>query len=153
MNSELRDRLKAIAYAKSYPFCYGCYARATKGKCAKCHSDDLMRELPGVGVEYGTDWVIESLIRSELTPIDTGEAFEQSLEGCYPETTKVGFMELDTITVMKEMDPICFRMAESEYIDSLLEDEQVITFDNGSTYYWAHDVENFCDENESEVAS
>lgn len=36
-------------------------------------------------------------------------------------------------------DPISWEMACDEYIDSLEQDEEIISFDNGSTYYWAHD--------------
>ena len=33
---------------------------------------------------------------------------------------------------MKDQDPIAFNIAEGEYIDSLLQDEQIVTFDNMS---------------------
>ena len=36
-----------------------------------------MRHLEGVGVEYGTDCVIESLIKEHCTPIDAEEQFEE----------------------------------------------------------------------------
>jgi hypothetical protein len=35
---------------------------------------------------------------------------------------------------MKDQDPIAFGIAQSEYMDSLLSDEQVVTFDNGVNY-------------------
>lgn len=149
MSTELKERLQALAYAKTFPFCYGCYARAPSGTCTKCGSDDLMRELPGEGVEYGTDWVIESLVRGALEPVDTSEVFENSLEGIYPETTKIGFIEYDTISAMKELDPVAFRMAESEYVDSLVSDGELLEI--GSRYYWLHDLENYLDQEEAEV--
>ena len=40
------------------------------------------------------------------------------------------------------MDKISWDIAKDEYISSLEEDEEVISFDNGSTYYWAYDIEN-----------
>lgn len=53
MNSEIKTELEKIAYQKSNPFCYHCYSSAPTGRCTTCLSDDLMREVKGVGVEYG----------------------------------------------------------------------------------------------------
>jgi hypothetical protein len=39
-----------------------------------------MRPLDGVGVEYGTEWVIEHLIKEHREPIDTEEAYEELLD-------------------------------------------------------------------------
>lgn len=145
--SEINSKLESIAFNKTIPFCYCCYKEAPTGTCKSCHSDDLMRLLPSVGCEYGTEWVVESLIDENLEPIDTTEIFEQMIEECYEETTQVGFMKLSTVEIMKAQDPICWDIAKGEYIDGLAEDDQVITFDNGSNYYWIHDIENYIDEN------
>ena len=75
------------------------------------------------------------------------------IEDCYEETTQVGFMKLSTVQVMKDQDPICWDIAKGEYIDGLAEDEQVITFDNGSNYYWIHDLENYIEKNEIDEAA
>ena len=147
---EITARLEKLAFKKTMPFCYSCYSKAPTGRCVQCGSDDLMRELAGEGVEYGVDWVIRSLIRDNLTPVETEETFEQSISDCYPETTTVGWLELDTVTVLKEMDPVSWRTAESEWIDAELSDDRLITFDNGSTYYWTQEVEEYLDEAESE---
>jgi hypothetical protein len=106
-----------------------------------------MRLLPGYGCEYGTDWVIENLLEENLETVDITKSFEQMIEDCYGETTKVGFLDLLTVEVMKDQDPIAWDIAKSEYMDGLAQDEQVITFDNGSNYYWLHDIENFVEEN------
>lgn len=148
--TEIQNKLEKIAYAKSIPFCYGCYQDAVTGKCKSCGSDDLMRKLPEYGVEYGPEWIVDVLIKENLEPIESEEVFSDMLRECYSETVQVGFLTLDTVTVMKDQDPIAFNMAESEYMDSLLEDEQVVTFDNGSNYYWVHDVEQFLEEHEPE---
>lgn len=151
--NEIKTKLESIAYAKTIPFCYGCYQKAPTGRCKDCFSDDLMRLLPDYGVEWGTCWVIETLIDQNLTPIDDEEVFSQMISECYSETTKVGFLELDTVSVMKDQDPIAFNIAQSEYMDSLLQDEQVITFDNGANYFWIHDVEQYIEENLPEEAA
>ena len=149
----IKNKLQKIAYQKTIPFCYSCYKEAPTGKCSTCLSDDLMRLLPDFGCEYGTEWVVEELLKSEVETVDTEEVFEQMIEDCYDETTQVGFMKLSTVEVMKAQDPICWDIAKSEYIDGLAEDDQVITFDNGSNYYWTHDIENFIEENELDEVS
>ncbi len=60
--------------------------------------------------------------------------------------------KIDRLTLMKDQDPICWDMAKGEYIDGLVEDEQLVTFDNGHTYYWFNDIENYIDENELDEA-
>lgn len=147
---EITARLERLAFKKTNAFCYSCFRTAPTGCCEVCGSDDLMRELPGEGVEYGVDWVIRSLLRENLTPVDTAEAFEQSVSDCYPETVKVGWLELDTVSVLKEMDPVSWEMAEGEWIDHELSDERLMTFDNGGTYYWTHEVEAYLDEAETD---
>ncbi|MGE3611649.1 MAG: hypothetical protein AB7I27_18815 [Bacteriovoracaceae bacterium] len=86
--------------------------KAPKGVCHHCHSDDLIRHLEGVGVEWGTDWVIKHILQEELTPIDTDEAFEDSIRGCHPEETVVGWLKLDTVEILKSQDPISWRIAQ-----------------------------------------
>ena len=34
-----------------------------------------------------------------------------------------------------------WELAQGEYISSLEEDEELMSFDNGSTYYWTLDIE------------
>ena len=98
MDSDILVKLKELAFKRTIPFCYCCYKEAPTGTCNICHSDDLMRLLPGIGCEYGTDWVIKEILREDLQEINLREAFEASLEGCYPETVQVGWLNLDTIT-------------------------------------------------------
>lgn len=143
--SNLMMRLTNLAFKKTIPFCYGCYIEAPTGRCAQCHSDDLMRLLPSEGCEYGTDWVIRSLLSEALASIDTEEAFEDSIRSCYPETVTVGWMELDTVTVMKDSDSVSWDMAQSEWLDSEVSEGIIVTFDSGSTYYWTHEVEAYLD--------
>jgi len=149
MNTEIKIKLEEIAFKKTVPFCYSCYKEAPTGCCSKCHSDDLMRLRQGSGCEYGIDWVIEELITEALTPVNTSEAFEQSMNDCYPETTTVGWMQLDTVSVMKEMDPVCWDMAKSEWESAEVEEGNIISFDGGSTYFWKSDVESFIEEQEA----
>jgi hypothetical protein len=146
---ELYKRLETLAYKRSIPFCYGCYAKAPSGRCSQCFSDDLMREMAGVGCEYGTDWIIEAILNEELTPVDLSEEFEESVRQCYSETTKVAWMEFDTVNLAKEMDSISWRCAQGDYESQEESEGNIITFD-GSTYYRTSDVEEFLDKVETE---
>ncbi len=145
LSFETQERLKRLAYQRTIPFCYSCYQEAPSGRCAGCMSDDLMRLLPGDGCEYGVDWVIKSLVRENLTAINMDERFEDSVRECYPETTQVGWMELDTVQIMKELDPIGWDVAQSDWVSAEEVDGQITTFDNGSTYYRTDEVEEYLD--------
>ena len=139
----LIKKLEVIAWNKSKPFCYSCYKEAPSGTCSTCLSDDLMRITADDGPEYGVDWIVKHLVETNLKTVDTESAFEESVAECYPETVKVGWMELDAITVMKTMDPLWWKMAISEHVDNEVADDQLVTFDNGNSYYRTSDLEDF----------
>ncbi|MFM6927214.1 MAG: hypothetical protein ACKOX6_02050 [Bdellovibrio sp.] len=126
MNSEIQQQLRNLALKRTIPFCYSCYQQAPTGVCKSCHSDDLMRLLPGHGCEYGLDWAIAAILREELMPVDTEEEFEESVRSCYPEEVQVGWMSFDAVSVMKEMDPVSWGLAMSEWLDQEVEDENII---------------------------
>ncbi|MFA6236241.1 MAG: hypothetical protein WC635_02850 [Bacteriovorax sp.] len=135
MKTEIQNKLHQLALKQSIPFCYGCYQDAPTGQCKYCGSDDLMRHLHGIGCEYGTEWIVQHILETELTPVDTEEVFEESIRQCYPEETKVGWMTFDTVTLMKSQDPISWKIACDEWASSEEDDGNIISFDNGSTYY------------------
>ena len=141
MKSEIQQKLETLAFNRTTPFCYGCYVQAPKGICPECHRDDLMRHLDGVGCDWNLDFAIKAILQEELTAVDTDEAFEESVRSCYPETVQVGWMTLDTVTVMKSSDPISWDIARGEWEAQEVEDGGLFTFDNGSTYYWLSDLE------------
>lgn len=141
MKTEIQTQLKSVAFKRSKPFCYSCYKEAPSGRCLTCGSDDLMRLVPGVGCEWGVDWVILHIVESELTAVNTEEAFEESVRSCYSEEIQVGWMKLDTVSVMKEMDPVSWSIARSEWESQEADEGNLISFDNGSTYYQREDVE------------
>lgn len=141
MNTEIKEKLEKLAYKKSIPFCYSCYKEAPTGKCKCCGSDDLARLVRSVGMDWGCDWIIEHILQSELTPVNVDETFEESIRSCYPETVQVGWMNLDTVSVMKDQDPTSWRIAQSEWESQEAEDGSIMSFDNGHTYYWTSDLE------------
>jgi len=140
MNSDLKDKLQTLAFDVTDNFCYSCYKVVKGDYCPGCSSDDFMRHLDGVGVEYGTDWVIEHLIKEHCEAVDAEEQFEETLNECY-ETVKVGCCEWDAGYVMKELDPIAFRCGVSDY---LADDEQFVEVDG--EHYNISDIENMIDE-------
>ena len=137
MKAEIETKLEEMAMRETTPFCYLCYCDCPKGLCIRCGSDDLMRRLPGCGVEYGVDWVFEYLL-SDLESVDIEEIFEGMLEDVYGETAKVGPLEVDMASTLKN-DSVWWRTAKWEYLDSLLEDE-MLTEIKGK-YYWTSDLE------------
>lgn len=141
MNTEIYQKLTELALQRSKPFCYHCYKVAPTGICKICQSDDLMRLVDGVGCEYGIDWVINHILETELEPVDLEETFEQYVRECYPETTKVGWMEFDTVDLMKENDPVGWRCALADWESQEADEGNIVTFDNGSTYYWVKDLD------------
>jgi len=141
MKTEIQSQLESFAFKRSKSFCYSCYKEAPSGRCFFCGSDDLMRLVPGVGCEWGVDWVITHIVESELKSVNTEEAFEESVRSCYPEEVQVGWMKLDTVSVMIEMDPVSWNIARSEWESQEEEEGNLISFDNGSTYYQRDDVE------------
>ena len=62
-------------------------------------------------------------------------------------------MDLNTVDILKTMDEISWDIAKDEYISSLAEDEEVISFDNGSNYYWTSDIEELLENNLQKSAS
>ncbi len=147
MKDEIQTKLESLAFKKTIPFCYGCYKDAPSGRCLACGSDDLMRKLPGVGVEWGTSWVIQHILEEELTPVDLNEEFEESLRQCYPETTTIGFLkDYDTVSAMKELDPVAWSCAQSEWESYEADEGTIFSIDNGSTYYRMSDIEELVEE-------
>jgi len=107
-----------------------------------------MRLLDSHGCEYGADWIFPILLNESLTPVDTEEAFEEMIRECYPETVSVGWLQLDVVAVIKDQDPVSWRIAKDEWLDQQVEDENLVTFDLGSTYYATYDVESYIEKEE-----
>ena len=143
ISTSIEGRLEELAYNQTENFCYGCY-RVVEGEfCPECHSDDFMRFLDGVGVEYGTDWVIESLIKEHCQAVDDEELFDEMLDECYPEIT-IGCCSWSPSDVMKELDPTAYRIGVSENADSLVQDDQL--YELGGEYYQVFDIEEMIEE-------
>ncbi len=142
----LHARLESAAYKVSDNFCYSCYKVVDGEFCPTCHSDDFMRHLSGVGVEYGTEWVIQHLIEQHCTAVDGEDLFEEVLDECYPEVT-VRCCTFSPSAVMKELDPTCFRIGAQENLDSLAEDSQL--YETGGEYYNTCDIDDMLGEIES----
>ena len=140
MNAEeIQNKLTDLAFERTTPFCYSCYQVCPDGYCGICGSDDLMRHLEGVGVEYGTDWVIKSILEEELSEVDLEESFEQIMDDLYGEEVQIGFIKTSVSCAIKVLDPIAWDIAKSEHLDFLMEDKSVIEI--GGRYYWKHEVE------------
>lgn len=140
MNNEIQQQLHQLALKRSIPFCYGCYKEAPTGRCNSCGSDDLMRLVPEVGCEYGTDWIIRHILETELEAANLEEMFEDSVRQCYPEETKAGWMTFDTVTLMREQDPIGWRCALGDYESQEESEGNIVSVDGGATYYYSQEL-------------
>ncbi len=132
-HDELMAKLEKLAYERTIPFCYSCYKRCPSGVCPDCHTDDLMRELEGVGVEYGTDWVVKHIIREELEPVDVEQRTLDLLNECY-EPVKIVCLERKAGDLLKELDPVAFSCCVADEESALLEDEDSYIEIEGDIY-------------------
>ena len=140
ITDDLQEKLTALAFDVTDNFCYCCYKVVEGDHCPSCHSDDFMRHLDGVGVEYGTGWVVEHLIKEHCSAVDAEEQFEELLsETC--ETVKIGSLEYDPGYVLRNIDPVAFRCGVS---DMLADDEQFVEADG--EHYRVCDIENMIEE-------
>lgn len=142
----IHGRLEEVAMKITDNFCYACYKVVTGDRCPTCGTDDFMRHLKGVGVEYGTEWVIEHMLENNLTAVDGDELFEELLDECYPEV-KIGCCTFSPSQVMKELDPTCFEIGAKENLDSLAEDGNL--YEYGGNYYRIDELEDMLDELEA----
>ena len=138
MNAEIETKLTKKALERTIPFCYTCYRDCPDGRCISCWSDDLMRHLPCIGVEYGTEWVIEHMVQ-DLESVDTEEVFKDMVVEVYGKTDTVGPLEFDVVDTLKKEDPDWWSEAKWEYIDDLVQSAEIAEI--GNKYYWASDLE------------
>lgn len=143
----LHARLEAAAYKVTDNFCYSCYKVVKADFCPSCHSDDFMRHLSGVGVEYGCEWVIDHLIKQHCEAVDAEALFEEILDECYEEF-KIGCCTFYPSDIMKELDPTAFRIGAQENVDSLAEDGQL--YESDGDYYNTFEVEEMLDDIEND---
>lgn len=134
------QNLRKIALEETIPFCGNCQKPVLIDRCELCGSEDLMRLIDGVGSDYGTDWVIAHILKTSLKKVNLDQVFEEHISSCFQATTKVGWLDLDTIQVLKEMEAVSWQIAQSEYTYYLQLDEEIISFDKGHTFYWMNDV-------------
>ena len=137
MKEKIETKLEEMAWEKTTPFCYTCYIDCPDGVCHICGSDDLMRHLPGVGVEYGIEWVCQHLLK-DFKEADTEAIFEEMIECDYGQTVKVGFATLDVPKILKTHDAIGWKAAKNEYIDSLMDEGILVSLYD--KIYRSHDL-------------
>jgi hypothetical protein len=136
-SEKTKEALKEKAHDISRPFCYSDYMTVEENedgefRCPKCGSDDLMREVEGVGVEYGYDWIVDHLVETEGEKVDIEELFRELLDEIH-EPIKFGELEYCPSQVLEVVDPTAFRMGCNDNADSLMEDDQLVYL-NGNYY-------------------
>jgi hypothetical protein len=130
---KIKEALKQRAHDQSRPFCYSDYITVSLDEhgqafCPRCGSDDLMRELEGVGVEYGYEWIMEHIVEMEGERVDVEELYRDLLDECYPEV-KFGELTYSPALVLESVDPTAFRVGAGEYADGMIEDGLLMELD------------------------
>ena len=74
------------------------------------------------------------------------------IEDCYSEEIKIGWLNLNTADILKIRDEVSWEMAKDEYIASLEDDEEIMSFDNGKTYFATSDIEQLLEDKLDEKA-
>ena len=105
-----------------------------------------MYEMPRIGVAFGTVWLVHEILREHLTATNTLDAFEQSVAESYLETVKIGWIEHDTASAIKELDQIFGDVVHGEWFDSEIWDGNIITIENGSSHYLVSEIEQLIEE-------
>lgn len=105
-----------------------------------------MRFIPVMGCEYGVDWVIRHLIEEALDPVELEVVYEDFIKGLYPENANIGWITVCTIDALKVLDPISWDLAVNEWVNSEVEDGNLVTFDSGNSYFWKSEIEEFLGE-------
>lgn len=140
-SDKIKEALKERAHDISRPFCYSDYITVEADKdgdyrCPRCGSDDLMREVEGVGVEWGYDWIIDHIVETEGEKVDIEELYRDLLDEIY-EPIKFGELEYCPSQVLEAVDETAFRMGCNDNADSLVEDGQLVCL-NGNYFRIEH---------------
>jgi hypothetical protein len=131
------EHLNELAHEQSRPFCYSDYTTVEPDSngnafCPSCGSDDLMREVPEVGVEFGYDWIVEHIVSTKGELVDVEELFRDMLDEIY-QPVRFGELEYSPAHVLECIDQVAFNMGVNEYADSLVVDGNLIDV-NGAYY-------------------
>lgn len=86
------------------------------------------------------------LIKTELTPTDTEEMFEEFLNECYPEIDIIG-LKYQAGSALKVLDPVAFRCGHNDFVDSEVSNE-VITDEIDGEHYDLYEVNLLLEEHE-----
>ena len=111
-----------------------------------------MRHLEGMGVEYGTGWIVDHLLGENLEPVkyDDGylENYIDSTEGVNATVNIPLLGDVDAVEAFKryasDTDKRCL-LADLENSDAV--DGQVVSFDGEDTFYNTWEVEKFIEDN------
>ncbi len=90
-----------------------------------------------------TDWVIVHLLdETTIQKFSIDETFEEWMCDVYPESFKIGWIEFDTVSAIKQLDPVSWQLAKSEWLDKEEQDGRIVSFDHGATYVRVESIEN-----------
>jgi hypothetical protein len=109
--------------------------------------------LESVGVEYGIDWVVDHFLEVEIKPewdteSEAEDWFEEQLDAIYGDQISICGYNYSPGHALRRLDPVAFRQAFLDHMDSLDKDGEMFEHKNGK-YYTVYNLEEWIKENES----
>ena len=85
-------------------------------------------------------WILEHFIAEKVPPVNLDAMFEDHVSDCYDGDCQIGWLTINVAHAIQNLVPVSWRIAKSEYADSLIEDGELLEGRDGS-YYWVSDIE------------
>ena len=101
--------------------------------------NEYQEQLQKIAKEKGISF--DNLL-TQIEQVSQSKIFDEMLDECY-DMIKVCGYEYYPSHVLESTDPIAYRCGLTDYLDSLEQDDIVVSFDNGCSYYLVSDVEDF----------
>lgn len=79
------------------------------------------------------------LLMQELIPVNVEDMFEDYVRDSYPLKTKVGWQDIDTVSVLKSMSPGSWETFRNEWLEQEVSAGNLIKIKNGDLYFFAKD--------------
>lgn len=76
-------------------------------------------------------------IKKTLSPVDEKKIYDEFLDECHGSEVQVAGMTFTTSFAFRRLDPICYDLGLSDYLDSYSED----FYELDGEYYWQNEVD------------
>ena len=83
-------------------------------------------------------------IKEVLEPFDSEKDLEEIVEDSYPQFVKIGWLEVETVQILKKMDKVQWKMALRDRENDLVNDNYIVYV--GDNYYYTRKVKDLLGE-------